>query len=50
MPKVNLLFFDKSFFSIPPKKIKIEDDPGCDRTYFISGGRIIAVASRAEDR
>lgn len=36
------------FFSIPMKKVEIETVPATGRTYFIFGGRIVAVAHRTE--
>lgn len=43
-----LLFWAPEFFSISPKKIRIESEPNVGRTYFISGDRIIAVAVPAQ--
>lgn len=46
MPKVKLLFCDPSFFVTPSKKIRTEQDPVTNRTYFLVGDKIIAVAKR----
>lgn len=43
-PSVKLEFAAKEFFSIPPKRLKVEESPATGRTYFIAGDRIVAVA------
>lgn len=45
---VKLLIFDPRFFFIPSKKLQIEADEFTNRTYFIHGGKIVAVATRAD--
>ncbi len=37
------------FFSIPLKKIEIETNAIANRTYFLHGGRIVAVAIRSNE-
>lgn len=37
-----------NFFAIPMKKVEIETVPETGRTYFIFGGKIVAVAKRGE--
>jgi len=48
MTEVKLLFADKDFYRLPPKKIKAEDNPGTGRTYFLAQGRIVAVAEPSQ--
>lgn len=47
---LRILFACEGFFSIPLKKVEIESDPVTDRTYFVHKGRIVAVATRGENR
>lgn len=48
MPEVKILFFDPAFFTTPPKKIRTEDDPIINRTYFLKDGKIVAVGDVPE--
>lgn len=42
---IRLLFFCDTFFALNLRKLKVEACPIVGRTYFISAGKIVAVAS-----
>lgn len=45
-PAVKLLVASNEFFSTNPKKLAVESDEITNRTYFIKGDKIVAVATR----
>jgi hypothetical protein len=44
---VRIELADPEFFSANPKKLRVEDNPGTGRIYFILKGRIVAVGKPA---
>lgn len=42
---LKFLFHTVDFFSIPPKKLRVESNRVTNRTYFIHRRRIVAVAT-----
>lgn len=42
---IKLIIFAENFFSLNLRKLKVESCPIIGRTYFLHGGRIVAVAS-----
>ncbi len=46
---MKLVLQTPEFFATPPKKLVVEENPICDRVYFLKGDRIVAVGSRSAD-
>lgn len=46
---VKLEVADPAFFAADPKRLRVEENPGTGRTYFLLKGRIVAVG-KPEDR
>lgn len=48
VPRVRMEIADPVFFATPLRKMTIETNPVVNRTYFLKGERIIAVAVPVE--
>lgn len=47
---LRLIIKTPEFFATPPKKLTVEENRGCGRTYFLDKrGRILAVAVPAQE-
>lgn len=44
---IKMLITSEEFFFVPLKKMRIESCPVANRTYFLDGDRIVAVATLA---
>lgn len=50
MSPIKIEIADPEFFSMPPKKLTVEENPGTGRTYFLKAGRIVAVGISTQEQ
>lgn len=50
MSELRMEIVAPKFFSIPMKKIVVETNENCGRTYFLKDGKIVGVAKEEDPR